>query len=146
MFEFSDDEQFLAQNPAGAARDLQDARRRSSPGAARRDDAAARQDAERALSAPPAAVPPTVRFDNEHSQKYTVLEIVADDAIGLLHRISADDVASRMRSRPRADLDEGKKAIDVLHVSKRENKLSDADQAALGQELEGMLEGANEAD
>ena len=34
----------------------------------------------------------------------------------------------------------------MLHVSKRENKLSEADQAELGQDLEGMLEGWNEAD
>ncbi len=31
---------------------------------------------------------PIVRFDNEHSRKYTVLELVADDAPGLLYRIS----------------------------------------------------------
>ena len=68
------------------------------------------------------------------------------DAIGLLHRVA------RTISRHGCDLDlalistEGKKAIDVLHVSRRENKLSDADQSALKQELEAMLEGANEAD
>jgi UTP:GlnB (protein PII) uridylyltransferase len=74
------------------------------------------------------------------------MEIVADDAIGLLHRIT------RTVSRHGCDLHlalistEGKKAIDVLHVTKREDKLTDADQAALKRELEGMLEGANEAD
>ena len=46
------------------------------------------KDAERALSPPAAGARRSVHFDNEHSQKYTVLEIVADDALGLLHRIS----------------------------------------------------------
>jgi [protein-PII] uridylyltransferase len=90
--------------------------------------------------------PPTVHFDNEHSKKYSVLEIVADDAIGLLYRLS------RALSRLGCDLDlalistEGKRAIDVLHVTKGGNKLSPLDEAALRQELRAMLEGANEAD
>ena len=29
-----------------------------------------------------------MHFDNEHSRKFTVLEILADDAPGLLYRIS----------------------------------------------------------
>ena len=36
----------------------------------------------------PRRVSPVVYFDNEHSRKYTVLEIVADDVPGLLYRIS----------------------------------------------------------
>ena len=144
VFEFSDDEKFLAQNPAGAAeihKILQTV-------------VAGVVDVTTLLRGKTRSViyrrrprfAPTVRFDNEHSQKYTVLEIVADDAVGLLHRIA------RTISRHGCDLDlalistEGKKAIDVLHVSKRENKLSEADQAELGQDLEGMLEGWNEAD
>ena len=144
VFGFSDDEKFLAQNSAGAAeihKILQSvvsgtldvtallAGKTRSPLYRRR-----------------ARFAPTVRFDNDHSQKYTVLEIVADDALGLLHRIS------RTVSRHGCDLDlalistEGKKAIDVLHVTKSENKLSEADQSALKQELEAMLEGTNEAD
>ena len=31
---------------------------------------------------------PVIYFDNEYSQRYTVLELVADDAPGLLHRVS----------------------------------------------------------
>ena len=69
--------------------------------------------------------PPIVHFDNEHSRKYTVLEIVADDAPGLLYRIS------RVISAQGCDVElvliatEGKRAIDVLHVMKgRKAKLS----------------------
>ncbi len=144
VFEFSDDEQFLSQNPAGAA-EIHKILQTVVAGAV---------DVTTLLRGKTRSViyrrkprfAPTVRFDNEHSQKYTVLEIVADDAVGLLHRIA------RTISRHGCDLDlalistEGKKAIDVLHVSKRESKLSDAEQAALRRELEGMLEGSNEAD
>ena len=65
-----------------------------------------------------------------------MLEIVADDAIGLL----LSHQPRRCRGHG-CDLDlalistEGKKAIDVLHVTKAGDKLSDADQAALRQEL-----------
>ena len=60
---------------------------------------------------------PVVHFDNEHSRKYTVLEIVADDAPGLLYRISR---ASRARAATstRAHRDRRQRAIDVLHVTK----------------------------
>jgi [protein-PII] uridylyltransferase len=84
--------------------------------------------------------PPVVHFDNEHSRKYTVLEIVADDAPGLLHRIS------RVLSAEGCDLHlaliatEGKRAIDVLHVTRAGAKLTDAEQESLARELEGVLE------
>jgi [protein-PII] uridylyltransferase len=82
---------------------------------------------------------PIVHFDNEHSRKYTVLEILAEDAPGLLYRIS------RVISSQGCDVElvliatEGKRAIDVLHVMKGGGKLSDADQGALKQELERVL-------
>ncbi len=63
-------------------------------------------------------IPPVVHFDNEHSRKFTVLEIVADDAPGLLYRIS------RVISGQGCDVElvliatEGKRAVDVLHVMK----------------------------
>lgn len=83
---------------------------------------------------------PIVHFDNEHSRKYTVLEIVAEDAPGLLYRIS------RVISSEGCDVElvliatEGKRAIDVLHVMKGGGKLTETDQAALKRELERALE------
>jgi [protein-PII] uridylyltransferase len=85
-------------------------------------------------------VAPIVYFDQEHSQRYTVLEIVAQDAIGLLYRVS------RVISRHGCDVDlvlistEGTKAIDVFHLTKAEAKLSEPAQMALKQDLERMLE------
>ena len=88
--------------------------------------------------------PPRIHFDNEHSQKYTVLEIVADDAPGLLHRIS------RVVSEKGCDLDlaliatEGRKAIDVLHVTKAGRKLGEQERNDLKHGLELVLEVTDE--
>lgn len=89
--------------------------------------------------------PPRLTFDNEHSQKYTVIELVVDDAPGLLHRVS------RVVSDQGCDLElaliatEGRKAVDVLHVTKSGRKLGDVEQNALKHHLERVLEGTDEA-
>jgi UTP:GlnB (protein PII) uridylyltransferase len=81
-----------------------------------------------------------VHFDNEHSRKFTVLEIVADDAPGLLHRIT------RVLSAEGCDLHlaliatEGKRAIDVLHVTRAGAKLTEAEQESLARGLTHVLE------
>ena len=74
----------------------------------------------------PRRVSPVVYFDREHSQRYTVLEIVAENGLGLLHRIS------RVISAHGCGVDlvlistEGNKAIDVFHLPKAAAKLSEA--------------------
>jgi [protein-PII] uridylyltransferase len=81
-----------------------------------------------------------VHLDNDHSQKYTVLEIVTDDAPGLLHRIS------RTVSDAGCDVDlvlistEGHKAIDVLHVTRGGRQLDAGEQEHLRIALTGALE------
>jgi [protein-PII] uridylyltransferase len=88
--------------------------------------------------------PPRIHFDNDHSRRYSVLEIVADDAPGLLHRIS------RVVSEQGCDLDlaligtEGRKAIDVLHITKAGRKLGETERSELAQSLERVLEAADE--
>jgi [protein-PII] uridylyltransferase len=88
---------------------------------------------------------PVVRFDNEHSRKYTVLELIADDSPGLLYRVS------RVISGRGCDLDlvliatEGKKAIDVLHITRQGKKLTESEQTSLHEELERTLEDTHEA-
>ena len=82
---------------------------------------------------------PVVHFDTGHSQRYTVLELVADDAPGLLHRVS------RVISDHGIDVDlvlistEGQKAIDVFHITRGGSKLSEDDEALLKADLERML-------
>ena len=86
-----------------------------------------------------------IHGDNQSSRRYTILDIVADNAIGLLHRIS------RVISRHGCDVDlvlistEGEKAIDVFHITQGGVKLSDAAQHALTADLQRMLEGFDEA-
>ena len=88
---------------------------------------------------------PVVRFDNDHSRKYTVLELIADDAPGLLYRIS------RVISGCGCDVDlvlistEGKKAVDVLHITKQGKKLIESEQVSMREGLERMLEDTHEA-
>jgi [protein-PII] uridylyltransferase len=84
---------------------------------------------------------PVVRTDNEASGRYTILDIVANNALGLLHRIS------RVISRHGCDVDlvliatEGEKAIDVFHITKGGSKLTEAEQQSLTSDLLRTLEG-----
>jgi [protein-PII] uridylyltransferase len=84
--------------------------------------------------------PPVVRADNEASSRYTILDIVATNALGLLYRIS------RVISRHGCDVDlvliatEGEKAIDVFHITKGGSKLTEAEQQELTTDLLRILE------
>jgi [protein-PII] uridylyltransferase len=83
---------------------------------------------------------PTVYFDNAHSQRYTVLELVAEDAPGLLYRVS------RIISEHGIDVDlvlistEGQKAIDVFHITRGGGKLTEDAEASLKADLLRMLQ------
>jgi [protein-PII] uridylyltransferase len=111
------------------------------------DVVAGRVDITERLPAPGAArtrphTPPVIYFDNEHSRQYTILELVADDAPGLLHRIS------RVVSRHGLSVElvqistEGDKAIDVFHLKKGSEKLTDSEQLSLTEDLERAIEEA----
>lgn len=82
---------------------------------------------------------PVIYFDNDSSPRYTILELVADDAPGLLHRIS------RIISERGCAVDlvlistEGARAIDVFHLRKGESKLNDSDELALTEDFERMF-------
>jgi [protein-PII] uridylyltransferase len=94
---------------------------------------------------PPPLTPrtsPVIYFDNDSSPRYTILELVVDDAPGLLHRIS------RVISQRGCAVDlvlistEGERAIDVFHLRKGESKLSDSDELALTEDFERMFTAA----
>jgi [protein-PII] uridylyltransferase len=93
----------------------------------------------------PRRVLPVAHFDNRSSRRFTIVEIAADDAQGLLYRISG------AISRHGCDIDlvliatEGPKAIDVFHITKNGDKLSDAAQRALRTDLLRVLEATDEA-
>jgi [protein-PII] uridylyltransferase len=84
---------------------------------------------------------PVVRIDNETSGRYTIIDIIADNALGLLYRIS------RVISLHGCDVDlvliatEGEKAIDVFHITKAGAKLTGAEQQSLTSDLQRTLEG-----
>jgi [protein-PII] uridylyltransferase len=94
----------------------------------------------------PPRVTPVVHCDNHSSQRYTIVEIVADDALGLLYRIS------RVMSQQGCDVDlvlistEGHKAIDVFHITQAGAKLSDEAQHELTARLQRLLEEDYEVD
>jgi len=93
----------------------------------------------------PMRVTPVVHADNTSSKRYTIIDIIADDELGLLYRIS------RVMSQNGCDVGlvliatEGRRAIDVFHITKSGRKLSTAEQAELSAHLQRMLEGGYEA-
>ena len=66
--------------------------------------------------------------DNDSSRRYTIVEIVAENALGLLYRVS------RAMSESGCDVDlvliatEGRRAIDVFHLTRDGSKLTLAQQ------------------
>ncbi len=93
----------------------------------------------------PRRVTPVVHADNTSSKRYTIIDIIADDELGLLYRIS------RVMSQNGCDVDlvliatEGHRAIDVFHITKAGRKLSSGEQAELSAHLQRVLEDGYEA-
>src|SRR5439155_4489164 len=84
---------------------------------------------------------PVVHAESKASGRYTILDIVTGNALGLLFRIS------RVISQHGCNVDlvliatEGEKAIDVFHITRGGAKLTDAEQVALTSDLQRALEG-----
>ena len=89
---------------------------------------------------------PVIHCDNQSSPRYTILDIMTGDALGLLYRIS------RVISQNGCDVDlvlistEGERAIDVFHITKAGAKLSEPAERELTDNLQRMLEEGYEAD
>jgi [protein-PII] uridylyltransferase len=139
MFHFTDDERFLELNEGGDAqflRTLEDVIH------GRLDVAARLKGREQgALRRRFPGFAPVIHCDNESSKRYTIVEIVAEDALGLLYRVS------RVMSESGDDVDlvlistEGHQAIDVFHLTANGAKLSPEQQAQLIGQLQRVLEG-----
>jgi [protein-PII] uridylyltransferase len=84
---------------------------------------------------------PVIHTDNESSPRYTIVEIVAENAVGLLYRMS------RTMSESGSEVDlvlistEGRRAIDVFHLTRDGHKLSQPQLAELTGNLQRVLEG-----
>lgn len=145
IFQFTDAERFLELNEDGRARFLEVLESAVSGNV----DVAARLRA-RATSVlhrdSVRRFDPVIHADNHSSRRYTILDIIASNEIGLLHRIS------RVISRHGCDVNlvlistEGAKAIDVFHITAKGAKLSDEAQERLTSDLQRMLEGHDEVD
>jgi len=139
VFQFTDDERFLALNSDAQERLLHVL---ENVVAGREELAPRLRGRERGAFAVRTGMrfAPVVRADNEASGRYTILDIVATNALGLLYRIS------RVISQQGCDVDlvliatEGEKAIDVFHLTKGGSKLTESDQQALTADLLRILE------
>jgi [protein-PII] uridylyltransferase len=140
VFQFTDDDRFLELN-ADAHDRLMEALEDVVAG--RADLAARLRGREQGVLQPRPAprFAAVVRADNQASARYTILDIVATNALGLLYRIS------RVISQHGCDVDlvliatEGEKAIDVFHITRNGSKLTEAEQRALTSDLLRTLEG-----
>ena len=140
VFQFTDDERFLALNVDAHVQVLQVLRDVVS---GRADVTALLRGREQGVLHAKGAprVAPVVRADNEASERYTIVDIVAANALGLLYRIS------RVISRHGCSVElvlistEGERAIDVFHITKAGIKLTEAEQRALTSDLQSTLEG-----
>jgi [protein-PII] uridylyltransferase len=141
VFQFSDDERFLALNADASAQMLHVLQEVVSGQVDVTTLLRGREQGvlhARAVS----RVAPIVRADGGASDRYTILDIVAGNAIGLLYRIS------RVISQHGCDVDlvlistEGERAVDVFHITRAGAKLTEAEQRALTSDLQRTLEGA----
>ncbi|HXY38490.1 MAG TPA: hypothetical protein VEQ10_02415 [Vicinamibacteria bacterium] len=87
----------------------------------------------------PAGGSPVIFFDNESSARYTVLDLVADDAPGLLYQVSRVISENGCSIELTLISTEGGKALDVFHLRKGEAKLTDGDTQRLTEGLEAAL-------
>jgi [protein-PII] uridylyltransferase len=144
IFQFTDEERFLAMNADGQARVLN----------VLEEVVSGRSDVTVRLRARERGVlnrrgvpryPPVIHCDNQSSLGYTIVDIIANNQIGLLYRIS------RVISRHDCDVDlvlistEGEKAIDVFHITHNKAKLSESAQHELAADLQRTLEETDEA-
>jgi [protein-PII] uridylyltransferase len=139
MFHFVDEERFLELNAGGEEQLL----RTLEEVIAGRKDVAVRLKGreEGALRRRLPGFAPVIHCDNESSKRYTIVEIVAENALGLLYRMS------RAMSESGCDVDlvliatEGRRAIDVFHLTRQGAKLTPPQQAELIDNLQRVLEG-----
>jgi [protein-PII] uridylyltransferase len=139
MFHFADEDQFLTLNDGGDAELLEVLENVIS---GRLDVASRLRRREEGIFRPRLpGFAPVIHCDNESSRRYTIMEVVAENALGLLYRIS------RVISESGCDVElvligtEGRRAIDVFHLSRNGAKLTATEQQALIDNMQRVLEG-----
>src|SRR6185436_19513667 len=115
VFQFTDEERFFELNADAQDRVLHVL---EDVVAGRAEVTARLRGREQSVLQTPPRFAPVVRCDNEASRRYTIVDIVASNQLGLLYRIS------RVISEHGCEVDlvliatEGEKAIDVFHITK----------------------------
>jgi [protein-PII] uridylyltransferase len=89
-----------------------------------------------AASAPATPAPPVINVDNGASVRFTIVEIVAQDAPGVLYRISRALSVFRCEIEMVVISTEGSKAHDIFHVTKGGTKLTPPETPALADAIE----------
>ena len=144
IFQFTDAESFFRLNSTGQDEFVH---RLQNVVAGREDIEKILRPKERGLARrQPGRVRVVVHLDNQYSDRFSIFEIVAQNAWGLLYRIS------RVISHHGCDIElvlastEGSRAIDVFHITKSGAKLTSDEGARLCAELEALLKDGHETD
>ena len=133
IFQFTDTESFLRLNSTGQE---QFQRQLTEVVARRQDIDELLRPKQRGVRKQRRHVRVIAHVDNQYSDRFSILEIVAPNAWGLLYRIS------RVISRHDCDIDlvlvstEGRRAIDVFHLTKGDTKLTNEEASSLCTDLE----------
>jgi [protein-PII] uridylyltransferase len=84
-------------------------------------------------------IQPTVHFDNEFSSRCTILEILTQDAFGLLYRIGSIISSHDCNIEVALITTEGQRAIDVFYITQRGSKVGAEVESKLEQDLMKVL-------
>ena len=88
-------------------------------------------------------VPVSVHFDQDFSKRCTIMEIVAQDAFGLLYRVASVIASHGCNIEVALIATEGHRAIDVFYITRQGKKVSSDLEKELERDLAGALAGGN---
>jgi [protein-PII] uridylyltransferase len=79
-------------------------------------------------------------FEDEHSDRYTIMEIIASDALGLLYRISSEIADLEFDIDFAIISTEGDKAVDVFYLSHGGGRLSPESKSNLTERIRNAID------
>ena len=85
------------------------------------------------------SVPTAIHFDNDFSKRCTIMEIVTQDAFGLLYRMASVLSAHGCNIEVALITTEGHRAIDVFYITRQGMKLSADLESQLEEDLNAAL-------
>src|SRR5206468_3662113 len=84
-------------------------------------------------------VPTTIHFENDFSKRCTIMEILTQDAFGLLYRISSVISSHGCNIEVALITTEGHRAIDVFYITREGKKLSQDEESQVEADLNRAL-------